>query len=105
MAGAMTRDRQRCQFRFGVDEKPLFCRVTRPERGRERSRTGEWTRAKAQSTPSSEETVNYLGTIIDPLFSDLCELGAFARDIPSSVATLPLEVLRGGYTPDKVPTA
>jgi hypothetical protein len=63
-----------------------------------------WTRAKAQSTPSSEETVNYLGTIIDLIF-DLCGLGAFARDIPSSVATLPLEVLRGGYTPDKVPTA
>jgi hypothetical protein len=39
------------------------------------------------------------------LFFDLCGLGAFARDIPSSVATLPLEVFHGGYTPDKVPTA
>jgi hypothetical protein len=44
----------------------------------------EMTRAKAQSTPSSEGRVDYLWKNYSPLFSDLCGLGVFARDIPSS---------------------
>jgi hypothetical protein len=49
--------------------------------------------------------VDYLGTIIDrysPTFAALASL----RDIfRVSVATLPRQDLRGGYTSDKVPTA
>ena len=49
--------------------------------------------------------MDYLGTIIDrysPTFAALASL----RDIfRISVAALPRQDLRGGYTPDKVPTA
>jgi hypothetical protein len=49
--------------------------------------------------------VNYLGTIIDlysPTFAALASLREIFR---VSAATLPRQDLRGGYTPDKVPTA
>jgi hypothetical protein len=58
-----------------------------------------------QSTPSSEGRVNYLGTMIDrysPTFAALASLREIFR---VSVATLPRQDLRDGYTPDKVPTA
>jgi hypothetical protein len=44
---------------------------------------GELTRAKAQSTPSSERRDELSWRNNSPLFSDLCGLGVFARDIPS----------------------
>jgi hypothetical protein len=46
--------------------------------------------------------VNYLGAIIDrysPTFAALAPLREISR---VSVLALPREVLRGGYTPDKV---
>jgi hypothetical protein len=52
MAGAIAQDRQRCQFPFGVDEKPLFCRADRPESGRkarERSLMGRLVELRASS--------------------------------------------------------
>ncbi|MGZ8531355.1 MAG: hypothetical protein ACXW6J_12160, partial [Candidatus Binatia bacterium] len=40
--------------------------------------------AKAQSTPSSErKKIGLLQTVFTILFFDLCELSAFAGDIPS----------------------
>jgi hypothetical protein len=47
------------------------------------TRTGEWTRAEAQSAPSSEGRDELSWRNYSPLFSDLCGLGVFARDIPA----------------------
>ena len=49
--------------------------------------------------------MNYLGTIIDRYSPTLTALAPLREIFRVSVAALPREVLRGGYTPDKVPTA
>jgi len=54
-------------------------------------------KVEAQSTPSSQGRVNYLGTNIDrysPIFAALAPLREIFRVL---VAALPREVLRGGY--------
>jgi hypothetical protein len=49
--------------------------------------------------------VNYLGTIIDRYSQTFAALASSREIFRVSVATLPRQDLRGGYTPDKVPTA
>ena len=49
--------------------------------------------------------MNYLGTIIDPYSLTFAALASLREIFRVSVATLPRQDLRDGYTPDKVPTA
>jgi hypothetical protein len=63
------------------------------------------TPAKAQSTPSSEEKIDYLEKIIYyyfPIFAALASLGEIFQ---VSVVALPRQNAHHGYKPDKVPTA
>ena len=49
--------------------------------------------------------MNYLGTIIDLYSPTFAALASWREIFRVSVAALPRQDLRGGYTPDKVPTA